>query len=266
MSGGFTADWLALRAPADERARAKRFLSVIRNLFETRERLRILDIGAGSGASVGLFADLRGPEQDWLLVDHDPALLEVAAGREVRAHQHVKTRTADLAGDLAAVLDPAPDLVTAQAFFDLASAGWMRRFVEALAASGAALYAPLIYDGEQEWAPAHTLDDGVLSAFDVDMRRDKGLGPALGPDAGPVLGDMLAAAGYSVWQLPSPWELEAARDGHLIAALAAGTAAAARPALGPMADTWGRTRALAERAIIGHVDILALPAGAEVDG
>lgn len=261
MSEAFSSEWLALRAPADERARAQRFLSVIRNVYEDRPALRLLDIGAGTGASVALFAPFRGPVQHWTLVDHDPALLAVAEARPRAPHQHVTTRRFDLAGDLAPLFDPAPDLVTAQAFFDLASAAWMRRFVTALAASGAGLYAPLIYNGEQDWQPAHPLDEGVLTAFDVDMQRNKGLGPALGAAAADVLGDMLAEAGYSVWTLPSPWELEAGRDADLMAALASGTAGAVRQTLGPMGEAWGRARASAERAVIGHTDLLALPLG-----
>lgn len=258
----FTPDWLALRAPADARARAQRLLAMLRNVFDGRERLRILDLGAGTGASPALFAGLAGPAQDWCLVDRDPALLRIAAGRELAPHQTVETREADLADDLEALFEPAPDLVTAQAFFDLCSAGWVRRFVTALAASGAALYAPLIHDGAQDWQPPHTLDDGVMTAFEVDMQRNKGFGPALGGEAPEVLGEMLAAAGYSVWALPSPWELEAARDGELIAALAAGTANAVKSRLGPAAAAWGQARARAERVVIGHMDILAVPAAA----
>ncbi len=256
----FSAEWLALRAPADTRARARRLHAMIRNYFEDRERIRIVDIGCGTGASVALFSEMPGPRQDWVLLDHDPALLSIAGSRELADHQSVETRQVDLARDIPAIFEARPDLVTAQAFFDLVSSRWMMQFVEALAASGAALYAPLIYDGEETWFPPHTLDEGVLAELHVDMESDKGFGPALGPQAVEVLGDMLGRRGYSVWQLPSPWELTAGEDADLIAALASGTANAVRPALGPLAATWGKARAEAEAARIGHVDILAIPA------
>ena len=160
---------------------------------------------------------------------------------------------------LAPLLDPAPDLVTAQAFFDLCSAGWVRGAVEAITGAGAALYASLTYDGRMVWSPPHPLDGGIETSFHVDMSRDKGFGPALGPDAAAVLGEMLAEAGYSVWQLASDWELSPPEDAPLIEALATGTAEACRERLGPAAEAWGTARLDAEHVLVGHQDIFAVP-------
>jgi hypothetical protein len=87
------------------------------------------------------------------------------------------------------------------------------------------------------------------------MRRDKGLGPALGAEAGPHLVAALRARGYSVTMADTPWRLEAPRDAALIAALADGSADATGANAG-----WRAARRAAARVTIGHLDVLALPA------
>ncbi len=125
-------------------------------------------------------APLLGPGQRWRLVDGDAELL---ARADPPAGVAAEPVLADLGGDLAPLFDPAPDLVTASAFFDLCGAAWIDRLVGHAAAAGATLYAVLTYDGREAWAPPYPLDAAALAAFHADQRRDKGLGPALGPDA-----------------------------------------------------------------------------------
>ncbi|MEM6905230.1 MAG: SAM-dependent methyltransferase, partial [Pseudomonadota bacterium] len=186
---------------------------------------------------------------------NDRALLDLAApppGVEVTP---VET---DLAEDPAAALGEA-DLVTASAFFDLCGAAWLSRFADALAAQGAALYAVLSYDGREVWSPTDALDGAVLAAFHRDQRRDKGFGPALGPDAHAKLAELMRERGYEVWGGSSDWELTPPGDAALIAELARGSAAAVRPSLGQEADAWEASRREATHALIGHRDLLALP-------
>ena len=254
----FSADWLALRAAADRAARDPGLEVRLAALLADRPRpLRILDLGAGTGANLAHLAPrLPGP-QGWLLADHDPALLARVAAPEGVA---VETRAVDLAPGLGALLDPAPDLVTASAFFDLAGAAWADALVRAVAATGAVFYTVLSYDGREHWAPPHPADAEVLAAFHADQHRDKGLGPALGPDATAHLARAFRAAGYQVETAASDWHLSAPADTPLIRALAEGAAAATRPALGPTADDWLAARGGAERVTIGHQDLLAWPA------
>lgn len=256
---GFSPDWLALRAAADSRARDPRLARRLGVHFAGRPGLRVLDLGSGTGANLRATAPLIGAPQHWLLADHDPALL--ARARPL-AGTTIERRATDLAGDLAALFEPAPDLVTASAFLDLCGAAWLDRLAEATARHGAALYTVLSYDGREVWEPAHPLDAQVLSAFHADQRRDKGLGPSLGPDAHDRLAARLRGLGYRVREAPSDWHLVAPRDAALIAALAQGSAAAVAGALGPdAADAWRAARGSARRVTIGHCDLLALPPG-----
>ena len=257
---GFSADWLALRAGADRRARDPGLAARLSAFFGGGEGLRVLDLGAGTGAMLAATAPLLGPGQRWRLIDSDAALLDRAAQPPGMAPGVVIERVvADLSGDMASLFDPAPDLVTASAFFDLCGAAWIDRLVGHAAPAGAALYAALTYDGREDWSPTHPLDHAVRAAFHADQRRDKGLGPALGPDAAPHLAGALGAAGYTVLTAASDWRLAAPADGPLIAALAAGTAAAVAPVLGDRAAEWRQARNAATAVTIGHVDLLAFP-------
>ncbi|MEL6480084.1 MAG: class I SAM-dependent methyltransferase [Pseudomonadota bacterium] len=266
MSEQFEARWLALRERADAAARAPGVAAALTQAFSGRPTasppLRVLDLGAGAGNNLRATSTLLPLPQDWTLVDSDAGLLAEAL-RVLPEGVTAKEKVADLADGLEPLLDAAalPDLVTASALFDLCSEDWIAAFVATLAAARLPFFTVLSYDGRQDWQPPHALDANVVDAFHRDQRRDKGLGPALGPDAHDVLAAMLRDAGYSVVEGTSDWVLEAPAEGALIAALAAGTAAAVGPALGTDASVWGAARAGATPVRIGHKDLLALPEG-----
>lgn len=255
---GFSADWLALRAGADARARDPALLARLAD-HPGDGPLRILDLGAGTGANLRALAPLIGAPQHWVLADGDAALLQRAAPA---GGATLERRVVDLASGLEALFDPPPDLVTASALLDLCGAAWLNRLAGCAAACGAVLHAALSYDGREAWEPAHPLDSEVLAAFHADQRRDKGLGPALGPDAHGYLAERLRRRGYRVHAAPSDWRLALPADAALIRALADGTAAAVAHALGgARAGRWRAARAEARGVLIGHRDLLALPPG-----
>ena len=156
-----------------------------------------------------------------------------STARAVQGRQahHVEFRRADLAGDLEAALGPSANLVTASALFDLASPEFIARLAAAVAARKSAFYTVLTYDGDQRWTPEHEADAALLEAFHAHQRRDKGFGPAAGPDAPDALSEAFAARGYAVQEGDSAWRL-GAEDEALIAELAVGLrrCRAARPA------------------------------------
>lgn len=255
----FSADWLALRGTADTRARDPGLAARLAGHFRGRNLIRVLDLGAGTGANLRATAIGIDVPQHWVLTDHDPNLL---ARVQPVPDTTIERRTIDLSGDLSGLFDPAPALVTGSAFLDLCSAAWMARLVDHIVDCGAALYAVLSYDGREIWEPDHPLDAAVLSAFHSDQRRDKGLGPAMGPGASEHLAELLRDRDYHVREAPSDWVLTRPRDAELIAALAAGTATAVAATIGPdSAAAWRAARARAHRVTIGHRDLLALPAG-----
>lgn len=240
---GFSADWLALREPADHRSRNAELAGKVGTRFAGHDVVRIVDLGSGTGSNLRATAPLLGNKQEWTLVDYDAGLLEAAAkvlsgwADEARAIGDdlvlvkgeatigVKFRVVDLNRDLDAVLAGRPDLVTASALFDLISEAWMSRFAAALKAAGSAFYTVLTYNGKDQFIPEHPFDFGVIRAFGMHQRRDKGFGPAAGPRAAATLADVLRQAGYSVETGDSPWILKPA-DAELIRALVKGIAGA----------------------------------------
>ncbi|OYW41689.1 MAG: hypothetical protein B7Z45_03235 [Azorhizobium sp. 12-66-6] len=275
---GFSAQWLALREPADVAARHAALVADLAQRIAVhaggadREQ-RIVDLGAGTGSNLRATAPLLGPRQSWRLLDHDPALLEEAraalaawGGEQGMAAHDAGARLvlkgperriaiafaqADLAADPAAGLDSigqdAPHLVTASAFFDLVSADWIARFAAQVAQRGALFYTVLTCDGRDR-------------AFQAHQARDKGFGPAAGPHASALLAQAFQAQGYGTREEGSPWRL-GPDHGPLIAALAEGTAGAAAQT-GLLAEetisAWltARRHATCE---IGHADLLAWP-------
>lgn len=252
----FSADWLSLRSNADTRARDAELAAKLGSALPQRD-LRILDLGSGTGANLAALSPSLPQRQYWVLTDNDAALLD-----KVHAPAGVTCDrvTVDLFGDLSALFSPAPDLVTASAFFDLCGPEIIDRIVAETLATGAAFYTVLTYDGREVWTPPHPLDTDVLAAFHADQRSDKGLGPSLGPDATEYLATTFKAAGYQVFTAPSDWMLHQDQDGDLIQALAEGSASAVQSALSVgKAEEWAAARRTAETVMIGHQDLLALP-------
>lgn len=239
---GFSADWLDLREPADRAARDPGLLAAAADWLDAG---LAVDLGAGTGALARAWPD---EQARWRLAERDPALLAEARRRMPEAET--------VAADLAA-LDALPlgevRLATCSALLDLVSADWLEALAARLAAGGLGFYAALSYDGRMAWEPPLAQDARVVAAFNADQRRDKGLGPALGSEAGPAAARIFAGQGFAVRMAPSPWRLPP--GSALEAAAAAGVAAATGEA------AWGQARAAAAAACeVGHWDLLALPA------
>lgn len=271
---GFSVDWLDLREAADQRARDKDLLKQAKHWLQmgpsSRSGPTVVDLGAGTGSTPRAFLGLSGSEAaapHWILVDQDALLLAEARRRHGRSLP-MKTCEQDLA-DLSQLPLENARLVTASALFDLVSA----EFVDALAIGlqkrcpqqPIGLYAALNYDGTTEWTPAHPLDDVVLAAFNRDQQRNKGLGPALGPEACDYLEQGFTAAGFTVSSAPSPWILDGA-DKALVAELIKGIAAAVADDLALDSKSlqgwteFRREHVNTGSCVVGHRDLLALPA------
>ena len=75
---GFSSEWLALREAADHRARASRLTAQLTTDFASRDNVRILDLGCGTGSNLRALAPALGTAQDWVLVDDNKDLLNHA--------------------------------------------------------------------------------------------------------------------------------------------------------------------------------------------
>jgi hypothetical protein len=281
MMTGFSAEWLALREPADHRARDQALqnnickqLALVAN---TEQRaIRLIDLGCGSGSNLRALAPRLPAHQHWTLVDYDPLLLAAARAallawadqvisndakltiRKADRTIEIEFSQVDLAQDIERVLAWPADLITAAAFFDLVAEPWLIRFCQALRVT---LYTVLTYDGAEQWLPAHTADAAILSAFHAHQKTNKGFGVAAGPDAAAIMQRELAARGFQVTLAPSPWKIDQSETAF-IRALAIGSAAAVKET--GLLDTqeveqWLAARVTAQHCTVGHWDILATP-------
>src|SRR5699024_7638783 len=130
------------------------------------------------------------------------------------------------------------------------------------AKAGAAVLMALTIDGQIRFSHADPMDESIRHALTCDQRRDKGLGPALGGGAVPVLVDALAHYGSAIPVQPSHWSLNY-RNGELAAARMAGRCEAARrqrPDIGGAIIDWGERKTVAvtsgrEQIMVGHADV-----------
>lgn len=277
MSGArFSADWLQQREPFDTAARdeAARHLQLAARLPAMAPPpgtpWRVIDLGCGTGANQRWLAPRLGGPQQWLVVDHDAALLRGwppnVSGPGFEAS--IVCRQLDLARHLDALPWHAAHLVTASALLDLVSADWLQRLVSHAVAARAAMLFTLSVDGLHDWEPGDPLDSTVGRLFARHQRRDKGFGPALGAAAVPALRRALQGSGYRVFSAASDWRiqsLESAHAGALHHALVDGIAHAAceqEPASIAALEAWRQRRhakAASGSLRVGHVDLLALP-------
>jgi len=268
----FSADWLSLREPFDAAARAR--AAVRLRLGARLEALRppsgipwrVIDLACGTGANQRwLSSHLKGP-QEWLMVDHDDALLRRVS--DPATGVAIVRQRLDLMASLETLPWHAAHLVTASALLDLVGTAWLHRLVAVCASARLPLLLALSVDGRHLWQPRDPLDGEVAALFAGHQRRDKGLGPALGARAVDALLPALRKAGYSVVQARSDWRVNDhlnVAEPQLLKSLIDGMADAAVEQDARQAAavrSWQvRRRELATttRLRVGHVDVLAWP-------
>jgi len=253
----FGADWLALREPYDTRAVAPDLVRRLAKWATARPGLRVVDLGAGAGATLRRLGPILGEAQKWTLAELDSELVTAGqVGLEAGLPPAAYWRL-DLARDLEALGGKPVDLITASALLDLVSAEWLDRLVGLRKRLDCSLYMALTYDGRIEWEPADKSDGLALTAVNQHQRGDKGFGPALGPDAAPTLARMLgrgAAVGRSDWRLGPG-------DQAIQRALIKGYAGVTDD---PALRAWAKRRmahlqARRSALTVGHLDLLYLP-------
>lgn len=270
----FSASWLALREAYDHRATATAPLFAIRAALADRRPLRALDLGAGSGAAIRLLAPLLPKPQEWLAVECDPTL--VAEGRRrcaesLPAGVRVRWKGDDLArtDTLSRLLHRPVDLVSASALLDLVSRSWLAELVAILAASRTLLWTRLTFDGRIHFFPPDPFDRRLVALLCAHQRRDKGFGPAVGPEAVTTLAELLAPLAGRMVTASSDWRL-GPRDRaiqEILFDLWAEAAASMAPQEAEAITGWRHRRLTHLRAgrshlTVGHRDLAWLPGSA----
>lgn len=240
-----------------------------------RSKLKVVDLGSGTGSNLRYLTPRIPGSQEWVLVDHDAALLDrvTEPGGDCTASTMVLDLADATSSELAATIGDA-DLVTASALLDLVSSDWLNGIATLCERAQCAALFVLTYDGTIAWSgEPHPYDELVRSAVNTHQRGEKGLGSALGPDAASAAEDSFQRRGFGTFVAPSPWRL-GSEEAELARALVDGWEGAAveirpdeeagirawaderRESLGR--EGWGLT--------VGHIDVLALPAAAGSNG
>ena len=264
----FSAEWLALREPADSAARSEALTRALADAMPGDGPLQVLDLASGTGANARYLSGRLRRDQDWLLTDHDAVLLSAVPDQLTAADGrtcHITTRRVDLS-TLDADLFGNRQLVTASALLDLVSESWIRRAAQHCRRSRATVLFALTYNGRIECDPADAEDTTLRDLVNRHQLTDKGFGPALGPSAPAAAERVFAEAGYAVRRAASDWKLTPDM-GELQRQLIEGWASAAREldrGRRQAIDGWlSRRLSLinrrASRVIVGHDDLLAVP-------
>jgi SAM-dependent methyltransferase len=272
-----TPDLLLLKEAADKRAKNSDVSDALSGWFEGRTSLDVLDLHAGTGATLRALAPILAQDQSWTLYARDTA--EEALARDhltrwapaARATDEglfierqgqkiaVRFRQYDVVAAGGALAEPPPSLVVIDDDLMRYPAAVIRKLVAILADRRSVLHARLIYDGRLKLQPHHAADGAFTAALHRELMRDMGHGETTGPQAANEIGEQLRLSDYSVIEGPSHLHLRAA-EAPLIHAVARRLAEAQRAVArghDKMIDTWlARPRATLE---ISQTDLVALP-------
>ena len=267
---GFSIEWLNLREVSDHRSRDRDLLKTAvdwLNNLKTKDKV-IVDLGSGTGSTIrGLqrYTTLT-PSIQWRLVDNDPGLLAEAIHRHSEEYS-IESFLVDLSTTQKLPLKSV-SLITASALLDLVSANFIRDLCQLIREKNedrpVGFYSALNYDGCIKWTPFHPLDAAILMNFNTDQRRDKGFGPALGPDATDFLKTQFHSTKFQCLSAKSPWLLGSA-DYLLTESLINGISDVAIQTDGLTnsdIQDWKTFRIKNVRTgtcYLGHTDILVLP-------
>lgn len=221
--------WLALRFAADRDSRDPGLLAQVTAAMAGRPRLRVLDLGAGSGANL-LYLAPRLPvaRQEWTLIDRDALLVSRVTGCFASFARHLPGMSAEPArvrfddtvvdyratsGDFlredCPIYGEQYDLVVANAVFDLLSADQLDRFLGLAASRWPAprpgLYFTINLDRGLSLQPGHAGDAAVFALFQGHMQREQAFGRAMGADSAREMLRLMNARGMHTQAAPSTW-------------------------------------------------------------
>ena len=271
-------DLQLLKEAADKRSKNSDVSDAVSGWFEGRASLDVLDLHAGTGATLRALAPLLAPDQAWTLYARD-------AGEEALARDHltrwdpaarvtedglfidrqgqkiaVRFKLHDVVVAGGKLAEPPPSLVVIDDDLMRYPAVVIRKLVAILADRRSVMHARLVYDGRLRLMPHHAADGAFTGALHRRFMRDTGHGEAMGPQAANELSEQLRLSDYSVIEGPSHLHLRAA-EVPLIRAVQKELAEAQRiVAKGhdAMIDAWlARPRATLE---ISQTDLVGLPA------
>lgn len=158
--------YLDAKQTVDERARDTRVETAFRSALADYSRLRICEIGAGTGTTAQAVHEWTDVPVEYHAVDVDRSLLDVATARAADTDERfeISAHVDDALDHLAAASEPY-DVVIAQAFLDITDVRSAMAVVSESLAPGGIGYFPITFDGVTRFLPS------VDAAFDDRIER-----------------------------------------------------------------------------------------------
>jgi hypothetical protein len=260
--------WLAARAAADTSARAATLGSLLPELISYLTGtgrdgvLKIIDLGAGTGANQRWLAPRLPFPQRWIHLDHDPV---ISRSLPLPDHTMILDAGVETLGRLLASHSTDQHLVTCSALLDVLTMDQLDAVCRAVIDNQVPTLLSLTVTGTLSLTPVDPHDQLLQDAFNDHQRR---AGRA-GPHAATLAVDALCEGGFTVRTQETSWQLTASSDAAFVDQLLherLEAAVAHDPTLAAIASAWFELRRsqLASGTLlikVGHLDILALPGG-----
>jgi len=222
------AQWLELRIPYDTIARNPVIEAICQQYLKHYKCLRIVDLGAGTGANCRYYLSKFSQEQEWFLVEQNQELLEIAFtnlaswavqnGYEAKS-QHLKLNLESqvhkitIQGIVGSILDLEKlidlknfNLAVANAVFDLFSKQQFHTFLKYLHKYQLPLLTTINYTG-MNFIPQTDEDVDFIQYYDLHMKRPQDFGKGMGDECGTGIWETMQVMGMKGLQGESPWEI-----------------------------------------------------------
>lgn len=232
-----TPGWLAARYLFDMKSRALRLEQKFIASLPQGKKLRLVDLGTGTGANFFYLSKRIPNPQHWLLTEQDHDLLQSipqcidqfsalyeppAAASWMERLESGEISYEIIAGDIFTscqnFLKLPCDAITANAVFDLNSEDQFRSLIRSILSSPSAsapLYFTLHLDGQLSLNPSDIHDRLVCNRYQQHMARKQKFGSAMAANAANLMRQIMSAEGYQVQACSSPWEISGEHENFL---------------------------------------------------